>query len=119
MALAQWRYEFQDAITLREKAGKRVNPAGARESVTIQKVGQMTPTQHAEQLEKLHVAATRKFGNDFKHDSAPKWNSQFKKTQNQKGGELESYKGADFCGYCALHGKELSLHLPGAGNCPN
>ena len=120
LALTQWRYEFQDAITLREKAGKRVNPTGVRESVSIQKVSQMTPTQQAEQLEKLHVAAMRKFGNGFKHDSAPKWTDQFKRTQDQKTAKpLESYKGSDICCYCAYHRRDLHLHLAGAGNCPH
>ena len=119
LALTQWRYEFQDAITLREKAGKRVNPTGVQ-SVSIQKVSQMTPTQQAEQLERLHVAAMRKFGNGFKHDSAPKWTDQFKRTEDQKKGKpLESYKGSDICSYCAYHRRDLSLHLAGAGNCPH
>ena len=120
LALVQWRYEFQDAITLREKAGKRVNPAGVREPVSIQKVSQMTPTQQAEQLERLHVAAMRKFGNGFKHDSAPKWTEHFKKAQEQKGDKsLESYKGSDICSYCAHHRQHLSLHRPGADSCPH
>ena len=117
LALTQWRYEFQDAITLREKAGKRVNPVGARDPASIQKVSQMTPTQQAEQLEKLHVAAMRKFGNGFKHESAPKWTNQFKKSK-EKGKPLESYKGSDICCYCAYHRRDISLHLFGAGNCP-
>ena len=120
LALAQWRYEFQDAIALREKAGKRIlNPAGACDTVTVRKVGQMTPTQQAEQLEKLHVAAMREFGKGFQHDSAPTWTNQFKKTRDMKREALESLKGSDICNYCAHFRKELGLHLAGPDYCPH
>ena len=131
LAISQYKYEFQEAIMLAEKAGNIVPETEKGQEDLAKTINRITvsPSMHAEALERLHVAGLQKWRNkDFDTSKAPKWTRHFSKQESARSTtesenahqnkSIQSFNGKDICSYCAHFRQDLALHLRGVGHCP-
>ena len=131
LALAQHRYHFHELAQLEEKVSGRKETSQNVAARRVAAPSQMSASELAEGVEKLHICAMQRWGDKkkFDHAKAPRYTEHFKRAQEDRAqGErprtdrtadnmspeerqkhLPFLRSRDFCTYCA-HYRPGRLH---------